>query len=133
MPTKPKVPCRHPGCPNLVEPGEKYCSKHLIQVQQNLRKPFGCIDERRPNSTERGYGHKWRQAREGYLKKHPTCVKCGAPATVVDHIKPHKGDKQLFWDRDNWQALCKRCHDLKTFSRDVKHKGGRGQISTAFR
>lgn len=32
-------------------------------------------------------------------------------ATVVDHIKPHKGDQGLFWDRANWQALCKPHHD----------------------
>ncbi|WP_223866012.1 HNH endonuclease [Salipiger aestuarii] len=36
---------------------------------------------------------------------------CGAPATVVDHIQPHKGDKALFWDRNNWQPICKHCHD----------------------
>lgn len=33
------------------------------------------------------------------------------PATVVDHIKPHKGDPELFWDTGNWQPLCKTCHD----------------------
>ena len=32
-------------------------------------------------------------------------------ATVVDHIIPHKGDSDLFWDESNWQSLCKRCHD----------------------
>ncbi|WP_306438138.1 HNH endonuclease signature motif containing protein [Paenibacillus sp. MDMC362] len=39
-------------------------------------------------------------------------------ATVVDHIKPHKGNKQLFWDCDNWQALCVPCHNSKTSSQD---------------
>jgi len=33
------------------------------------------------------------------------------PATVVDHIIPHKGDDKLFWDQTNWQPLCKECHD----------------------
>ncbi len=33
------------------------------------------------------------------------------PATVVDHITPHRGDQALFWDYDNWQSLCKQCHD----------------------
>jgi len=33
---------------------------------------------------------------------------------VVDHIQPHRGDQLLFWDRTNWQTLCKRCHDQKT-------------------
>ena len=36
------------------------------------------------------------------------------PATVVDHIIPHRGDKRLFWDEKNWQPLCKDCHDRKT-------------------
>ena len=29
---------------------------------------------------------------------------------ALDHIIPHRGDRKLFWDRDNWQALCKSCH-----------------------
>jgi 5-methylcytosine-specific restriction endonuclease McrA len=33
------------------------------------------------------------------------------PAKVVDHIKPHKGDKARFWDSCNWQALCGWCHN----------------------
>lgn len=33
------------------------------------------------------------------------------PATVVDHITPHRGDPILFWDSKNWQPLCKDCHD----------------------
>ena len=32
-------------------------------------------------------------------------------ASVVDHIKPHKGNRGLFWDRNNWQPLCKMHHD----------------------
>jgi 5-methylcytosine-specific restriction protein A len=36
------------------------------------------------------------------------------PATVVDHIVPHRGDPVLFWDEANWQGLCKLCHDAKT-------------------
>ena len=31
---------------------------------------------------------------------------------------PHHGDMTLFWDEENWQALCKRCHDAKTASED---------------
>lgn len=33
------------------------------------------------------------------------------PATVVNHKTAHKGDVQLFWDEDNWQALCAECHN----------------------
>ncbi|QMV26846.1 hypothetical protein GRI33_07920 [Brucella sp. BO3] len=53
----------------------------------------------------------WRKARKEYLTLHPYCAMCGKPATVVDHITPHRGNQQLFWWRGNWQALCKPCHD----------------------
>jgi 5-methylcytosine-specific restriction protein A len=45
-------------------------------------------------------------------------------ATVVDHIIPHKGDMGLFWDKANWQSLCKPCHDSKTRLED----GGFGNV-----
>jgi hypothetical protein len=62
------------------------------------------------------YGSAWRKAREGFLRNHPLCVMCAQVgrtvlASVVDHIRPHQGDRALFWDRDNWQPLCKPCHD----------------------
>lgn len=68
------------------------------------------------SSTERGYGSRWQKARATYLKAHPLCaehMRRGqvVAATVVDHIVPHRGDQQLFWDKANWQSLCKRCHD----------------------
>ena len=37
---------------------------------------------------------------------------------ALDHIIPHRGDRRLFWDRNNWQALCKSCHDSKTMTED---------------
>lgn len=68
-------------------------------------------------TSERGYGWKWQQARKSHLAISPLCVKCKAKgkvtiATVVDHIVPHRGDRDLFWDRSNWQSLCKPCHDI---------------------
>lgn len=41
------------------------------------------------------------------------CAEIGrtAAATVVDHIKPHKGDRELFDDPKNHQGLCADCHD----------------------
>ena len=32
-------------------------------------------------------------------------------ASVVDHIKEHKGDESLFFDLRNTQSLCSQCHD----------------------
>lgn len=34
------------------------------------------------------------------------------PATVCDHIIPHKGDEFLFFSFENTQSLCKPCHDM---------------------
>jgi 5-methylcytosine-specific restriction protein A len=85
----------------------------------------------REASNERGYTSRWRKARDGWLRAHPLCVHCEAEGRVkaaneVDHIKPHKGDMQLFWDHDNWQSLCKHHHSLKTATED----GGFGRVIT---
>lgn len=110
MPKKPLKPCKHTGCPKLTE--EKYCTEHRV---------FHSSD--RANATGRGYDSKWRTARNRFLKANPLCVNCKdqgklTKATVVDHIKPHRGDKVLFWDESNWQSLCKSCHDTKTMTED---------------
>lgn len=114
MPRRPKIPCQHPGCPELVEPGEKYCKAH---------KPLHPT-EPRPSAASRGYSSAWQKARKEFLAAHPLCVRCQErgiyrKATVVDHIVPHRGDKRLFWDRSNWQPLCKACHDKKTWTEDA--------------
>jgi 5-methylcytosine-specific restriction protein A len=59
---------------------------------------------------------RWRSARKRFLSKNPLCVdhqRRGliVQAVIVDHIRPHKQDETLFWDENNWQPLCKRCHD----------------------
>lgn len=70
----------------------------------------------RRSAAARGYGSKWRKARDIYLQSNPLCVYCQADgiitaANVVDHKIPHKGDQVLFWDQDNWQAMCREHHD----------------------
>ncbi|MBQ8708357.1 MAG: HNH endonuclease [Succinivibrionaceae bacterium] len=107
MPQKAMKTCRHPGCVNLVKDG-RYCQEHSIDLY--------VYDQMRGNANERGYNVRWRRARTMFLSKHPLCSQCGKPATVVDHIIPHRGNQQLFWDEANWQPLCKTCHDKKTRS-----------------
>ena len=73
----------------------------------------------RGNSTQRGYGYRWQQARARHLRNHPLCVECAAAglvqvATDVDHKVPHRGDHTLFWDESNWQSLCHSHHSAKT-------------------
>lgn len=113
MPYKPNTPCKHLGCPKLVPSGERYCVDHKELHKDEIR-----------SAASRGYDRRWQKARLLFLKANPLCVKCMeagvyTKATVVDHIVPHRGDQKLFWDKNNWQALCKKCHDKKTGREDM--------------
>jgi 5-methylcytosine-specific restriction protein A len=69
------------------------------------------------------YGRKWGKARLGFLVEHPLCVDCApapVPATEVDHIVPHRGDRDLFWDVNNWAGRCKSHHSAKTRREQVE-------------
>ena len=112
MPRRPNIPCKHPGCGRLIPFDSMYCEEH---------RPLHAHDCK--STSEKGYGYRWQKARTAFLHAHPLCVRCQekgrlVKATVVDHIVPHRGDPKLFWDTDNWQALCKSCHDHKTMTED---------------
>ena len=112
MPMKPKRPCKHPGCPSVT--GGQYCELHAALHTSD-----------RGSAFERGYSYRWQAARKQFLANRPLCVECQregklTPATIVDHIKPHRGDPALFWDEKNWQPLCKKCHDRKTRLEDQR-------------
>lgn len=64
---------------------------------------------------------RWRLLRrEALVKAGFRCCKTGVPligkapasdSPVVDHIRPHRGDPDLFWDPGNLQAVSKAWHD----------------------
>lgn len=65
----------------------------------------------------------WQRLRAVQLLTEPLCryhreLGQVVPATVVDHIKPHKGDRNLAFDPENLQSLCKDCHDMHAQSKD---------------
>jgi 5-methylcytosine-specific restriction endonuclease McrA len=67
----------------------------------------------------------WKRLRLTILAGEPLCRMCAdqgriTPATVVDHITPHKGDYALFSDPDNLRPLCKPCHDSAAQSEQVR-------------
>lgn len=122
-PQKAKRPCLASGCKDFAS-NQGYCDKH----QDKIRKK----DRERGTAHQRGYDSRWSKARDEFLAKHPLCVECRKkdyinPATVVDHIIPHKGDKQLFWDESNWQPMCETHHNIKTATED---RGGWSPVAT---
>ncbi|RVN04664.1 HNH endonuclease [Sinorhizobium meliloti] len=61
-------------------------------------------------------GARWRALRHRQLMFEPLCRFCieaedVTAADVVDHIKAHKGNMDLFFDPANLQSLCKSHHD----------------------
>ena len=88
------------------------------------RKRQQDVDARRGTAEERGYGERWRVESREWLRdpEHPERAFCADPfklhrvrhvSEMVDHIVPHKGDPVLFWDRSNWQPICRRCNSIK--------------------
>ena len=59
------VPCKHPGCPELVPSGTKYCEAYKALRIEEVR-----------SAASRGYGAEWRKASKRFLQVHPLCVRC---------------------------------------------------------
>jgi len=96
-------PCSIPLCPKF-----KPCPVHGARPWEHGR----------PNSADRGYGHRWRKLRDFILARDQhCCVPCRAegritPATHVDHIVPKaQGGTD---DETNLRSICKRHHDSKS-------------------
>ena len=121
--------CKKSGCGRTALPGKDYCGKHLncAQAAQNRK-----IFTKRGKSSEWHNLYQtaeWRRRSKAFLKKYPVCFICGAPATISDHIIPHRGDLTLFYDESNLQPMCQRCHSRKTMKENNnfhRQKGDRG-------
>ena len=99
---------------NLGTPDRKAFDAQRNSVERNA--------EQRKYRTQR-----WRRLRKQHLQSFPLCVTCNAQgltvaAQVVDHIKPWRGDENLFYDVENLQSLCHRCHNRKS-AKELGRKG----------
>ena len=110
-----------------IEPGLKLISlksglKTLGPAIQSLSGGAGAWRSGKEGANARGYTYKWQQESKAFLELHPLCQcadcddgrKRVTVATVVDHHIPHRGNMRLFWDKSNWRAMAKPCHDAKT-------------------
>lgn len=96
-------PCNYPGCHAITVDGR--CERHR-------HKPWS-----RDKRQDRLRGRPLQRRRASYFAEHPLCAQCeteGAirTAMILDHIIPlSEGGSD---DPDNWQGLCRQCHDEKT-------------------
>lgn len=108
MPRRPRKPCAFPGCAELVEAEERFCSRHRTQdAREDHRK--------RGNFRERGYDSRWDKVKALKLIANPICEQCALEgrvtiATVVHHLIPVKERPDLLLSFDNLKSLCRRCH-----------------------
>ena len=71
---------------------------------------------------------RWRRIASHHKRNEPLCRMCKANglitiATECDHVVPHKGDPELFWNGE-LQSLCRPCH-----ARDKQGEEARGYSS----
>jgi 5-methylcytosine-specific restriction protein A len=99
--------CSTPGCPELTPGGR--CTGCKARAEQE-----------RGSASSRGYGSRWaRVIRPRFLRRHPLCVLCGAPATDPDHWPIDR--RTLVADGcpdpdadERMRALCSACHKRAT-------------------
>lgn len=105
MPTKPKRPCSHPGCPKLTN--GRFCEEHAKEESKRYEKY-----DRDP-AVRRRYGRAWKRIRDRYAAAHPLCELCQKngkliPTEEIHHMTPlSEGGTH---NEENLIALCKPCH-----------------------
>lgn len=78
----------------------------------------------RDTAQARGYNKQWQSLQGDHIKRYPTCVRCGQPGCMVDHIQPIKKAPHLRLEPTNFQTMCQRCHAIKTQRQDYGKSSG---------
>ena len=115
----PQKHCGRSGCHIIVDIGVTYCPRHQAEydkaraARQNVARRIQVASGAKP--SRRWYGLAgWKRRREKQLRLFPLCKICSdrgfvTPASVADHLEPHREDPDKFW-RGALQSLCASCH-----------------------
>ncbi|MFD1341459.1 HNH endonuclease [Litorisediminicola beolgyonensis] len=116
MPSKGPRIC---GCGDIVAPGSRCTCQAARDRERKAR-----FDAKRPSAAARGYDTDWRKLRARHLANYPACVRCGKPATDVDHIIPRRLAPERRLDPTNLQSLCKSHHSGAKQREERRHSRG---------
>lgn len=97
------------------------CGRHVVPAGKRCpcaKARKARSDGSRPSARARGYDGAWEVARARHLSRHPACVDCGEPATLVDHIVSIRKAPHRRLDPTNYQSMCATCHGRKTAAVD---------------
>ena len=117
MPVRAPRVCGHCGGVHLS--GER-CG--VVAARDAERK--ARFDRKRPNASRRGYDRAWEEKAAEFLARpeNRRCA-CGAPSTVVMHIRSIRRAPHLRMEPGNWRPGCQRCNAIEAALERRQSKG----------
>ena len=108
------MPSRAPRACGLCGGTHAYGS-HCPKAVERHRERKAAFDKKRPNARARGYDREWERESKAFLARpeNRQCARCGAPATVVMHIKSIRQRPDLRMVPSNWRPGCHRCNAIE--------------------
>jgi len=111
--------CGAPSCRAIAEQGKQHCAEHHDYAEDHEKQ------QKEKRWWSKWYAtSQWSNLRKLVLGRDPICCwnehgeACIKPSTIVDHIRPHRGDRSLWADLNNLQGLCAHHHGVKTARED---------------
>ena len=110
MPVRPRLPCRQPGCKELVNAGDRYCPKHKKDYNRHIKQ----------NRTDKDIApfyksKEWKRLRLMKLAANPLCEPCEKAgrvtiATIVHHIEEIRDGGDRLPTLEELESVCLSCH-----------------------
>ena len=105
--------------------GTRFCEAH----QRQSRQRDDALRTREQPWRRWYWTQRWRAKARAQLRAQPCCAECAkrgmvTVATVCDHVIPHRGDPDLFWQGEV-QSLCATCHSSTKQAEERRGSAGR--------
>lgn len=102
--------CKEPRCTALVFDRGQYCAKHKQTGFTGWAAP-----EREAKKSKLYSTRAWQRCRMAKLAQSPMCERCKrVPASEVHHTARAQIAPEQFYQSENLEALCRKCHAKET-------------------